>query len=195
MPQSFESRSAASKKGWAKRKSSKVYYSPQQIQNRREASRKAAATRYGREYVPEEITEYVNRSDVVIQNMTSEISRVTFDMFKSELDSYDSSSLNVSSTLQGIKQRDYLTIKNIFEGAIARDGEDAVAMRIEAAGEDIINALISVLYDSGDKAKISQKEEFQAKVNEISRILNGSALSIPESYRVTNFSEALNEGE
>jgi hypothetical protein len=195
MPQSFESRSAASKKGWAKRKSSKAYYSPQQIQSRREASRKAAATRYGREYVPEEITEYINRSDVVIQNMTSEINRVTFDMFKSELDSYDSSSLNVSTTLQGIKQRDYLTIKNIFDGAIARDGEDAVAMRIEAAGEDIINALISVLYDSGDKAKISQKEEFQAKVNEISRILNGSALSIPESYRVTNFSEALNEGE
>ena len=195
MPQSFNSRSASSKKGWQTRKSSKEYNSPQQIQRRREASRKAAATRYGREYVPEEITEYINRSDVVIQNMTSEINRVTFDMFKSELDSYDSSSLNVSSTLQGIKQRDYLTIKNIFDGAIARDGEDAVAMRIEAAGEDIINALISVLYDSGDKAKISQKEEFQAKVNEISRILNGSALSIPESYRVTNFSEALNEGE
>lgn len=187
MPQSFESRSAASKKGWAKRKSSKAYYSPQQIQNRREASRKAAATRYGREYV--------NRADVVLENMRAEVNRVSFDMFKSELDSYDSSSLNVSTSLQAIKQRDYLTIKNIFEGAIARDGEDAVAMRIEAAGEDIINALISVLYDSGDKAKISQKEEFQAKVNEISRILNGSALSIPESYSVTNFSEALNEGE
>ena len=195
MPQSFESRSAASKKGWQTRKSKKEYYSAEQIQARREASRKSTATRANREYEPEEATKYIERSKLVMDRIESELNRLNYELFKEEIDNWDADMLNVSDELKNIKRNDYNTIHSIFYGAIARDGEDAVAMRIEANAPAIIDALVSVLWDSGSKAKISMKEEFQGKVAEITRILNGGMLTQKESYDVTNISEAINEGE
>jgi len=202
MPQSFESRSAASKKGWAKRKSSKAYYSPQQIQSRREASRKASATRYGREYVPEEITEYlkspeadkfINRTDSVIENFKRSVSFATLEDIENTLKTYDKTSVPVSDTVQNLKNDDRNIILATLESAISSQGREQVAMNIEQSNmTDLLN---DILYASGSKSNTIGREGFQAKVDQISRILFGRAITLDESIYITYRSEQLNEGE
>lgn len=203
MPQSFNSRSASSKKGWQTRKSSKEYNSPQQVQNRREASRKAAATRYGREYVPEEITEYlknnpeegnfISRTDAVIENFKRSVAFATLEDIESTLKNYDKTSVPVSKTVQDLKGDDRNIILATLESAISAQGREQVAMNIEQS--NITDLLNDILYASGDKSNSIGREGFQAKVDQISRILFGRAITLDESIYITYRSEQLNEGE
>lgn len=176
MPESFNSRSEASKRGWAKRKADPYYYSSEAVQKRSEASRKAAETR--RKNKQEEIKD---ESDVIMDTINEIIDTLM---------SYTPAS-NLSPKLQEIKINDASTISNILDGAIERDGLETVARRCEENASVILDLLNDLLFASGTKSNEIGREGFQMKMNEIARIINGSAITIDESSKLTDENEAL----
>ena len=202
------------------RKRSADYYSPEKRQQRREAARKANAARYNREYEPEEnpywfqeenykiaLQEYVeqesiSRSEKVIDNIRDTLNQVDsgldytwYNMVQEEIEDYDSDVLLVSDKLREIKMNDRQTLQDIFEGAVERQGSDAVALRCELHSAELLDLLNSILYDSGSDSNNTGRSGYNAKIAEFMRILQGSSMTIIDSEDLTNRSEYINEGE
>lgn len=195
-------RSEASRKGWATRKANPYYYSDEAKQKRSESAKKAADTRRfkkGMKHYADvakqkrrdsakkatETDEPIDQTDVVME---------TLNEIQDTLDGYEPPT-NISGSLQDIKRNDATTLKNIVDGAISRDGREEVARRCEANATALLDLVNDILYASGKKSNDLGREGFQRKVNEFARIVNGMALTIDESADLTERSEEAEEPE
>lgn len=74
-----------------------------------------------------------------------------------------------------IAERHYSQLKNLFETQIALNGRAITAMRLNAAGQEIVELAEKIMY--GD----SKDAEFQMDLNTFAIIIKGEALSLDES--------------
>lgn len=77
-----------------------------------------------------------------------------------------------------IAERHYSQLKNLFETQIALNGRAVTAMRLNAAGQEIVELAEKIMY--GD----SKDAEFQMDLNAFAIIIKGEALSLDESERM-----------
>lgn len=77
-----------------------------------------------------------------------------------------------------ISERHYSQLKNLFETQIALNGRAVTAMRLNAAGQEIVELAEKIMY--GD----SKDAEFQMDINAFAIIIKGEALSLDESERM-----------
>lgn len=77
-----------------------------------------------------------------------------------------------------IAERHYSQLKKLFETQIALNGRAVTAMRLNAAGQEIVELAEKIMY--GD----SKDAEFQMDLNAFAIIIKGEALSLDESERM-----------
>lgn len=80
------------------------------------------------------------------------------------------------------------TVSRVLQSAIAQEGRNAVALRLEKAAADIIGICERMLYGDSDE------EEFQIDLTWFTEILKGSALSAQEAEEIMEMQEEL-DGE
>ncbi len=93
---------------------------------------------------------------------------------------------NWTSSFVAVKEGDKNTVKKILEGAIARDGREAVAKRIEGRAERINELVQYVLYASGSREHHFGTGRNQVNIDlvELSGYINGRSLTAEEAMLV-----------
>lgn len=90
------------------------------------------------------------------------------------------------------KEHDKNTLERILEGAVAQQGEEAVAKRLEENATEVNNLVQEILYGSGGK---SGRNEINFGLVRFSAIVMGRALTIEESQELTDIAENLEVGQ
>ena len=134
--------SARSRKAWEKKKADPAYWTEEAVLKRKAQGQKLQAWKEYRKLEkegktdfinPEFISEYDNLDDmiseqeIIIRNAREDLSFL--DSVSNELKEYKPSS-ELSERLQQLKEADATTLETILDNAIARDGKEAVARRL-----------------------------------------------------------------
>lgn len=120
-------------------------------------------------------------TSIILEQVREQIYKWDADIF---FDTY-------SDYFKKVKTQDKKILNNILEGAISRDGEDAVAARLEASSTEILEIIQFVLYASGGK---TGREETQMRLVRFAQLLQGGQLSPEENKALTRYQELM-EGE
>lgn len=120
-------------------------------------------------------------TSIILNQVREQIDKWDADIF---FDTY-------SDYFKKVKTQDKKILNNILEGAISRDGEDAVAARLEANSVEILEIIQFVLYASGGK---TGREETQMRLVRFAQLLQGGQLSPEENKALTRYQELM-EGE
>ena len=204
-----KTRSEAMREVWRRKKESPEYWTEEAIADRKEWAKKmleARRLKKEKEDLEAEVTpnnidrqgtavtpKHIDRTESVIENFKRSVAFATLEDVENTLKNYDKTSVPVSKTVQDLKGDDRNIILASLEAAISAQGREQVAMNIEQSNmTDLLN---DILYASGSKSNTIGREGFQAKVDQISRILFGRAITLDESIYITYRSEQLNEGE
>lgn len=97
------------------------------------------------------------------------------------IDEYNGNS-NWGKYMAARKNRDYQILKRIFFGALARDGRRAVAKRLQANANRVIDIVNEALY-------ASDQETVNFAMAAFARIVKGEALTIQEAIEIQDASE------
>lgn len=84
-----------------------------------------------------------------------------------------------------VKENDKNIVERILESAIATEGEDVVAARLEKNAPYVITLVESALYGSKDR------DEVNRAINEFAEILKGGALNVDEAREIHDYTEYL----
>lgn len=197
--------SERSKKAWEKIKSDPEYYSEEAVAKRKMRGKVLQAWKDFRKLEreggfnienPPFVSEYgnldemISEQEIIIKNMETDLSYL--DSLAQELTDYKPSSI-LSERLQQLKEADATTLQTILDNAIARDGREAVARRLNDNAGTLKDLVQSVLYDSGSKSNRTGRDGFQVKVNEIARIINGSAMSLDDTKEISQIFDKLQQ--
>lgn len=87
-----------------------------------------------------------------------------------------------------VKEHDKNTLERILEGAVAQEGEEAVAKRLEDNANEVNYLLEEILYGSGGK---HGRNQINFDLVRFSAIVMGRALTIEESQELTDIAENL----
>ena len=100
---------------------------------------------------------------------------------------------NWSKSLAESKERDKSILENILNGAIASQGEEAVARRLEENSVEINALLQEILYGSGSKEGNFKNGRTQVNFDlaRFSAIIMGRSLTVEESMDLTDLAENL----
>lgn len=139
---------------------------------RSRASKKAAATRAGKGIIADPIPDF---SKLVLANVREEIDRW-------------SPYPNWTPYFTQLKENDKNIVASALDGAIAQDGEKAVALRLEQHATEVNSLLQEILYGSGGKEGRSQ---VNFDLTRFSSIIMGRALTIEESKKLTELAETM----
>lgn len=125
----------------------------------------------------------------IVPKLTS----IILDQIREQIDKWDADIFfdTYSDYFKKVKTQDKKILLNILEGAINRDGEDAVAARLEASSTEILEIIQFVLYASGGK---TGREETQMRLVRFAQLLQGGQLSPEENKALTRYQELM-EGE
>ena len=96
--------------------------------------------------------------------------------------------LQWSEQFAELKRTDKNIANNILNGAIARDGADVVAARIEANAMRIKTLVEYICYGQSGSEK-DGGDYAQSKLLEFSQIINGQPFSLTENSAITDFAE------
>lgn len=93
---------------------------------------------------------------------------------------------NWTPTFAKIKEGDKNIVKSMLEGAISRDGRDAVAKRLESMATRINELLEEIMYGSGSKEHHLGTGRNQVNIDlvQLSSIINGRSLTPQEAIAV-----------
>lgn len=121
------------------------------------------------------------------------LTSIILDQIREQIDKWDADIFfdTYSEYFKKVKTQDKKILLNILEGAINRDGEDAVAARLEASSTEILEIIQFVLYASGGK---TGREETQMKLVRFAQLLQGGQLSPEENKALTRYQELM-EGQ
>lgn len=195
--------SARSRKAWEKKKADPAYWTEEAVLKRKAQGQKLQAWKEYRKLEkegktdfinPEFISEYDNLDDmiseqeIIIRNAREDLSFL--DSVSNELKEYKPSS-ELSERLQQLKEADATTLETILDNAIARDGKEAVARRLNETAGEFKELMQSILYDSGSKSNQTGREGFQVKVNNLARIINGAAMSLDDTKEISGIFDRL----
>lgn len=169
-------RSAAAKKGWETRRRK---MSPQE--RRQRAAKKGWETR--RRKTPE----FQRRSQAAKKGWekrrVADRAFAVLQQVREEIENWEPEA-SWSNTLTANKEQDVTTVRSLLEGAIERDGEKAVAMRLENNAEHVLSAIATVLYDSN-------QERVDSAVAAFANVINERALTAEESADLEDLLEDL----
>lgn len=100
---------------------------------------------------------------------------------------------NWPSGLQAAKQHDKNALQKMLDDAIAQEGEDAVALRLQENAVRIADLTMEILYASGSKEGNFKdgRTQVNADLVEMATILKGRALSIDEAISMTELRDLL----
>lgn len=100
---------------------------------------------------------------------------------------------NWSKSLADLKERDKGILENLLNGAIASQGEEAVARRLEENSVEINALLQEILYGSGSKEGNFKNGRTQVNFDlaRFSAIIMGRSLTVEESMDLTDLAENL----
>lgn len=100
---------------------------------------------------------------------------------------------NWSKSLSDLKSRDKSILENLLNGAIASQGEEAVARRLEENSVEINALLQEILYGSGSKEGNFKDGRTQVNFDlaRFSAIIMGRSLTVEESMDLTDLAENL----
>ena len=195
--------SARSRKAWEKKKADPAYWTEEAVLKRKAQGQKLQAWKEYRKLEkegktdfinPEFISEYdnlddmINEQEIIIRNAREDLSFL--DSVSNELKEYKPSS-ELSDRLQQLKEADATTLETILDNAIARDGKEAVARRLNENAGEFKELMQSILYDSGSKSNKTGREGFQVKVNNLARIINGAAMSLDDTKEISGIFDRL----
>ena len=94
-----------------------------------------------------------------------------------------------SDDLAQMKEQDKNRLENMLNGAIATEGEYAVAKRLEEKYSEVIELVYAIIYgQSKDRASAGRSGVMQ-NLAKFAAILHGSPLSIRESMEYTEYGE------
>lgn len=95
-------------------------------------------------------------------------------------------------SLERAKTHDKNVLQSILDGAIASEGEKAVALRMFEKSDRIIDLVTNILYASGSKEGNFKDGRTQANADiaAISSIIMGRALTVDESKQLTDIMES-----
>ena len=94
-----------------------------------------------------------------------------------------------SPTLVILKTSDKNLLKSVLEGAIQRDGREAVAQRCQDHAEELVGIVNRVLYGSGNSYKVRGVEGVNQDIQRFATIIGGSSPTVAESMRYTEEAE------
>ena len=97
--------------------------------------------------------------------------------------------------MQSIKEDDVNKLKSIIYGRINEVGIQEVAETIKQNSAELIRLAHEVLYQSGNKFKMSGREGIRINMNRIASLLIGRPLSVLEAMRIEQSNVALTEYE
>ena len=100
-----------------------------------------------------------------------------------------------SSELQSIKEDDVNKLKSIIYGRINEVGIQEVAATIKQNSAELIRLAHEVMYQSGNKFKMSGREGIRINMNRIASLLIGRPLSVLEAMQIEQSNIALTEYE
>lgn len=100
---------------------------------------------------------------------------------------------NWTKSLADLKERDKSILENLLNGAIASQGEEAVARRLEENSVEINALLQEILYGSGSKEGNFKDGRTQVNFDlaRFSAIIMGRSLTVEESMDLTDLAENL----
>ena len=95
-------------------------------------------------------------------------------------------------SLERAKTHDKNVLQSILNGAIASEGEKAVALRMFEKSDRIIDLVTNILYASGSKEGNFKdgRTQVNADIAAISSIIMGRALTVEESKQLTDIMES-----
>lgn len=134
-----------------------------------------------------------NRKTPPKSSIPPKLTSIILDQVREQIDKWDADIFfdTYSDYFKKVKTQDKKILNNILEGAINRDGEDAVAARLEANSVEILEIIQFVLYASGGK---TGREETQMRLVRFAQLLQGGQLSPEENKALTRYQELM-EGE
>lgn len=146
----------------------------------RERERMRARERFYEDRENEGTGELPRQSYATIENVREEIRRWT-------------PQPNWSKSLADLKERDKGILENLLNGAIASQGEEAVARRLEENSVEINALLQEILYGSGSKEGNFKDGRTQVNFDlaRFSAIIMGRSLTVDESMDLTDLAENL----
>lgn len=100
-----------------------------------------------------------------------------------------------SNQLTSIKQEDVNILDSILMGAIGEQGTVQVARNINENGTELLQLINQILYESGNKFKLSGREGVRYSIQRVRDIIYGRASTVRESIELTELAEKLNESE
>ena len=169
-------------------------------QERSTAARKAAETRRrNREPVDKFWTDesgetwYNDYSDEYVESLPSE-SQTILENLLQDIEQWEPDP-KWSSELQSIKEDDVNKLKSIIYGRINEVGIQEVAETIKQNSAELIRLAHEVMYQSGNKFKMSGREGIRINLNRIASLLIGRPLSVLEAMRIEQSNIALTEYE
>ena len=99
---------------------------------------------------------------------------------------------NWTPELSSIKEQEKNSLQSMLDGAIASEGEEAVAQRLEANATEAIALADEILYGSGDKE--GNFRDARTQINEdkvrFSTLITGRILSIEERKNLEEEAES-----
>lgn len=181
-----------------------VYTSPEGVtvkgtkrrkMERSEAAKRAAETRrkfFEKVKKPEEAGPPPEPGPTGIEWYGPEESSVVFWRIQEQIEEWTPSPFWTRELTQ-LKEHDYQRLKNIFNDAIAKEGWETVARRIQDYALDIQDIVDRVLYSSGSAYRDTGREGINQDLNRFSSILNNRPLTVQESAEFTEFGEIVGE--
>lgn len=94
-----------------------------------------------------------------------------------------------SIDLTEYKRKDRNLLSSTFEGIIAREGEEYVALRCQEYADVLVSIAEQVLYDSGDSYKTRGVDGVNQQIQLFAQIISGRPLTVRESMEFTDFAE------
>lgn len=87
------------------------------------------------------------------------------------------------------KRKDRDLLSSTFEGIIAREGEEYVALRCQEYADVLVSIAEQVLYDSGSDYKSRGVDGVNQQIQLFAQIISGRPLTVRESMEFTDFAE------
>ena len=100
-----------------------------------------------------------------------------------------------SSELNSLKTEDKNLLKSIFDGARSSLGDEQLATNIQQNSVELLSLLNQIMYESGNKYKLSGRDGIHFAIQRVRDIFYGRASTVRESMELTDFAERINEAE